>query len=175
MATPTLLSFAYFDDFSLKVSEQVITEAISENILIKDSTDCDKLVTWSNTDDGFDLEYETSGLINKARFCFNMHQFKMTDPEHKITYDSQGQSSRIRSVPEMIHNATIFGLTPKYLEKLMLALKHDQFTVDGIAYVCTTKNFSPLWGQGERELNTVASLSFDLKVADYNFQNSNCS
>jgi len=76
----------------------------------------------------------------------------------------------VSSMPSKVYKLTFYALTEAMAEKLILAFKHDNLTIDNVPLVAVDGSFEPTF-----EIFTgFANLEVRAAVKNYNYANYNC-
>jgi hypothetical protein len=166
----------WVDDFSLSEDQGTPTvEATGQKMCVASSHSCHLTLTWTSDHDSsgqqtFGIDYSNS-LVNTAMVQAEFYRVRFEDPDYVQDNDSLGQTFVQSSRPEKIKLLKTNWLPPYMLEKLMMALKHDTVTINGVQYALTDSEVNPNYADD----NLVAGiLELDMQKSDYDFENMSC-
>lgn len=115
----------------------------SECFIVGDHT-CTILLSWTNEDNGYNLDYETLGLINTLRVNAKLWNvspkterevFKFSDNTRKIIY----------AETDMVQDLTIKEVVDYTARAIGIGINHDHFYIDGAEYYSEEPDFEPNW------------------------------
>ncbi len=104
---------------------------------------CTLLLTWTNTDNGYGIDYENLEQINKLRVQAKNWKPK-PDTEKTLFEYSNGEEKIIYASTKMNRDLTIKALPEYLVEALGIGTAHDSFTIEGVEYVAP-ENIETSW------------------------------
>lgn len=142
----------------------------SECYDLKASHDCTKLLSWTNDDDAFGIDYDgTYDVVHYLR-VYALFEKPRYQQEGDIFMYSDGEKKMLYGKSEKIWTLTIDYL-PQYLhDAIAIGKIHDHFYVDGVEYICEAGNYEPEW-RGRLKL---AQGKLEVKKIIENNTNKNC-
>jgi len=129
---------------------------------------CTLLLSWTNNDNGFGLDYEILEQINSSRVDGKLWHVK-PDSEKTFFKYSNGEESLIYSETNLNQDLTIKAL-PEYLVKALgVGTAHDMFKIDGEQYI-VPENIETSW----RKSSQTTSVLMTVRKKTNNLINRNC-
>jgi len=104
---------------------------------------CTLLLTWTNTDNGYGIDYENLAQVNKLRVLAKNWKPK-PDTEKTIFEFSNGEEKIIYASTKMNRDLTIKALPGYLVEALGIGTAHDKFTIEGTEYI-VPENIETSW------------------------------
>jgi len=119
---------------------------------------CSLLLSWTNDDNGYNLDYETLELLNRLRVSAKLWNvspsterevFKFSDNTRKVIY----------SETDMVQDLTIKEVVDYTARALGIGINHDHFYVDGSEYYSEEPNLEPNWRKSSLSAPVVIKVS----------------
>lgn len=145
-------------------------EYISDCIELKLTHDCTILLSWYNNETAFGLEYSNLSYTQYLRVEAKKWKPSYGKEEKKTFVDSAGNRKVLYSRTKKEELLTIAEM-PEYLhDALAIGVEHDNFTIDGVSYVCEEDELIPEW----RNSSSLAPVEVAVIKKSQNLINSNC-
>jgi hypothetical protein len=141
---------------------------VSDCISLQLDHGCTLLLTWTNDDNAYGINYEDLNMTHSMRV-----KAKLWKPgyakEKSIFKDNAGNRTIIRSDTSKENILTISEM-PEYMhDALAIGLEHDNFYIDGIRHTNDEEEYTPQW----RKSSQLAPVEVTM-AKDQILRNSNC-
>lgn len=164
-----------FDLDNVKISaisacgETYIPIACTECLCISDTWGCSLLLRWTNDENAFGFEYELSGFVQSLRVRADLGKDNYKTDEDNFRF-SDGRREILYADVSKLQGLTI-GDMPDYLHAaLAIGLKHDDFWIDSVKFICEAEDYTPNW----RKTANIAPIEIEVSEASQNLKNNNC-
>jgi hypothetical protein len=145
-------------------------EYVSECFYVKLEHECTILLTWTNEDSAFGLEYDSLEFTQSLRVLAKLWQPKYTSELKETFVDSKGKRKLLYTRVVKDELLTINEI-PEYLhDALAIGINHDSFKIEGVEYVFEETDISPQW----RNSSNLAPVLLRVIKKSQNLINSNC-
>lgn len=119
---------------------------------------CTILLSWTNDDNGFNLDYETLGLMNKLRVIGKLWNVA-PNTEREVFKFSNNTRKVIYAETDMIQDLTIKEVVDYTARALGIGINHDHFYIDGAEYYSEEPNLEPNWRKSSLSAPVVIKVS----------------
>lgn len=130
---------------------------------------CTLLLSWTNDDNGYGIDYETLGQVNKLRVnAKNWHPRPKSDRD--IFEFSDGSKRIIYAKTDIQKSLTIQELPEYLVEALGIGKDHDHFYIDSEEYIVNDDELDVAW----RKSSQTAPVELSISKKTSNLINKNC-
>lgn len=165
---PTANGEIYVDTVVMTVQNNLL-EATSETIQVCTSIPCANLVTYTNDNKAFQIEWDVFPNINiyETNISFSYHEINIEDADYSTPETSTNSVSVNRTRPTIVHTCRTELLPPYKIIRLQMVMKCTGVTVNGVDFICIFADWSPEWTSKK---TLAASVEFQIRPQDYDFQ-----
>lgn len=130
---------------------------------------CTLLLSWTNNDNGYGIDYETLKQVNKLRVnAKNWHPRPKSDRD--IFEFSDGSKRIIYAKTDIQKSLTIQELPEYLVEALGIGKDHDHFYIDSEEYIVNDDELDVAW----RKSSQTAPVELSISKKTSNLINKNC-
>jgi hypothetical protein len=130
---------------------------------------CTLLLTWTNADNAFGIDYENLEQINRLRVESKLWNTKGQADRTVFKY-SDGSKALIYSDVTLLEELTIKAIPDYLVRALTVGVNHDAFKIDSVEYIAEDDGVEPNW----RKSSVTASVNISLSKKASNLINRNC-
>lgn len=185
-STPNDVGDFDLDNVVLKVQDKckpTVLEAECFKLLQDEDirSECNTLLmTWTNDENAFGLDYENFTFVQKMRHCAKLYHPRYTKDDKDTYRDSAGNRQMLYSSTTKIERLTLREM-PEYMhDALSIGVEHDTFKIgarltpasqdDTVEYVNDEDDYDPEW----RNSNLLAPITLEMIKDNQNLVNANC-
>lgn len=130
---------------------------------------CTILLSWTNDDNGYNLDYENLGLVNKLRVNAKLWNVAPTT-EREVFKFSNNTKKIIYAETDMVQDLTIREVVDYTARALGIGINHDHFYIDGEEFYSEEPNLEPNW----RRSSISAPVTIKVSKKTSGLINRNC-
>lgn len=137
--------------------EDVPIQYVSECFDVNDH-ECSLLLSWTNDDNGYNLDYQTLKLVNKLRVVGKLWNVA-PNTDREVFKFSNNTRKIIYSETDMVQDLTIKDVVDYTARAIGIGINHDRFNIDGEEYYSEEPNIQPNWRKSSLSAPVVIKVS----------------